>query len=280
MRSHIIPPGADGMPLRHYIRRAYPMCDGALLKKALKNRDFRMDGARVGADEPLRAGAELKCFIADEYLFCAPLPVLARDEDIAVIVKPAGLSCQRDADDLGEDTVESRIAELFGPGARLVNRLDHYTGGVMPVALSDRAYEYMLCAFHDHTVEKIYVCEVTGAPKGGRLVNYARRARDGSGGVEVFDEPTVGAVRMALSYSVLRRGEVSRLRVALETGRTHQIRVQLAHAGLPVLGDDRYGDRDANSRFGVEHQRLWCQRIAFRDGLLQGRAYEADPPWL
>ena len=105
MRTHQVPAGADGMALGRYIRRAYPMCDAAMLRRALARRDFKLDGVRLGERDAVRAGGELSCYIADEYLLGGPLEVVYRSARVAGVVKPAGLSCQRDAQGLGEDTL-------------------------------------------------------------------------------------------------------------------------------------------------------------------------------
>lgn len=283
MRTHQVPAGADGMALGRYIRRAYPMCDAAMLRRALARRDFKLDGVRLGERDAVRAGGELSCYIADEYLLGGPLEVVYRGARVAGVVKPAGLSCQRDAQGLGEDTLEARISELFGE-AYLVNRLDHFTGGVMPVALDAAARDAMLAEFRRHAVDKRYVCQVVGEPAlRARLVNYAVKSAD-EAIVRVYDAPRPGALTMALEYELIGRevlagGEVARLRVKLETGRTHQIRAQLSHAGLPVLGDDRYGDRAANRAHGATHQRLWCERVAFEGCEFAGLVLEAPAPF-
>lgn len=267
MREHAIPAGAEGLTLGRYIRRAYPMCSMAMLKKALARRDFRQDGLRMSETDIVHAGHMLRCYISDEYLTGAPLEVIYNSGGMAGIVKPAGLSCQRDADGIGEDTVEARIRELFGE-AYLVNRLDHFTGGVMPVALNEAVRAKLLEAFRLHSVKKTYVCQVVGRPPApyARLVNYAVKSASESR-VHVYDAPRSGALTMALTYELLEAGVVSRLRVQLETGRTHQIRAQLAHAGMPVLGDDRYGNRTVNRRHSAAFQRLWCEAIEFSDGI-------------
>lgn len=275
MRAHDIPMAADGMPLERYMRRAYPLCDAAMLRRALAHRDFKQDGTRLNGSARVRGGAHIECFMADEYLLGAPLEVLCREERLAAVIKPAGLTCQRDAQGVGEDTLESRVREMFGE-AYLVNRLDHFTGGVMPIALDAAMRDAMTEAFAAHQVEKVYVCQVTGAPKaaGERLVHYAIKSAENSM-VRVFDAPRPGALTMALSYEVIERGEVSRLRVHLETGRTHQIRAQLAHVGLPVLGDDKYGDRSANKAHGAAYQRLWCESVRFTSGICAGREFSS-----
>lgn len=279
MRAHIVPAGADGMTLERYIRRAYPMCDAAMLRRALKQRDFKLCGARMNAADAVRGGAELKCFIADEYLLGGEVRVLFRDEHIAVVVKPAGLTCQRDFEGLGEDTLESRVNAMFGK-AYLVNRLDHFTGGVMPIALDEETRDRLIQAFAEHRVEKTYVCQVKGTPKkhSARLVNYAVKSPEESL-VRVYDSPRPGALTMIMTYEVVEPGEIARLQIGLETGRTHQIRAQLSHIGHPVLGDDKYGDRAFNKKHSAAYQRLWCEKIRFTDCEYAGREFCAPAPF-
>ena len=161
-----------------------------------------------------------------------------------------------------------------------MNRLDHFTGGVMPIARDERLRDELMEAFRAHRVQKTYVCQVVGAPPTprARLVHYAVKSERESL-VRVYDAPRPGALTMILSYETLEAGEISRLRVGLETGRTHQIRAQLSHVGLPVLGDDKYGDRAANRRWGAQAQRLFCERIAFETGAYAGREFACPPPF-
>lgn len=279
MRAHIIPPAAEGMPLDKYIRRAYPMCDSAMLRKALRQRDFKQDGVRMSASDPVHAGAELKCFLADGYLLGGELTVLFKDDRLAIVVKPAGLTCQRDGLGLGEDTLESRVHEMFG-SAYLVNRLDHFTGGVMPIALTESMRDELISAFAEHKVEKTYICQVKGAPEKprARLTNYAIKS-PGESLVRVYDSPRPGALTMILTYDVIEPGDVSRLSIGLETGRTHQIRAQLSHIGHPVLGDDKYGDRAFNKRHGAAYQRLWCENLRFTTGDYANQSFSSPAPF-
>ena len=87
--------------------------------------------------------------------------------------------------------------------------------------------------------------------------------------MRVYDSPRPGALTMILTYDVIEPGDVSRLSIGLETGRTHQIRAQLSHIGHPVLGDDKYGDRAFNKRHGAAYQRLWCAKSKVYDRRLR-----------
>jgi 23S rRNA-/tRNA-specific pseudouridylate synthase len=80
-------------------------------------------------------------------------------------------------------------------------------------------------------------------------------------------------MRAELSYRVLEgRGETALVEASLGTGRTHQIRAQMALIGCPVLGDDKYGDRALNKRLGAAWPQLWCVRLRLPDG----RAFESE----
>ena len=90
--------------------------------------------------------------------------------------------------------------------------------------------------------------------------------------MRLCEEGTPGAKRMALSYRVLASdGAHSRLEITLETGRTHQIRAQLAAIGCPVLGDDRYGDRQKNTAARCRTQQLLAKRL-----VIDGKAFESE----
>ena len=84
--------------------------------------------------------------------------------------------------------------------------------------------------------------------------------------MRLVPKDTPGALKMELSYRILEsRGGLSKAEIRLMTGRTHQIRVQTAFLGCPVLGDDKYGDREANRRYGQKRQLLLAKRLTVAD---------------
>ena len=101
--------------------------------------------------------------------------------------------------------------------------------------------------------------------------------------VAVTDYPARGALEIVTAYHVLEAGEESRLEVELVTGRTHQIRAHLAHIGHPILGDDKYGDRQLNRRLGLRRQQLWATRLMFQAegalSYLNGCVFETACPF-
>ena len=101
--------------------------------------------------------------------------------------------------------------------------------------------------------------------------------------VSVTDYPARGAMGITTAYRVIRSGEHAVLEVELITGRTHQIRAHLAHIGHPILGDDKYGDRQLNRQLGIRRQQLWATRIVFQAegalSYLNGRSFSVDCPF-
>jgi 23S rRNA pseudouridine1911/1915/1917 synthase len=190
------------------------------------------------------------------------LRVLHDDADCLVVDKPAGLAVEPGragapsavgaASALGRFDVDGRAA----PG--LPHRLDRDTSGCLLLARHDRALAALRAAFEAGAVEKVYLAVVGGAPPdAGRLdTPYARDPAD----PRRFTTRVPSARRARLSFTVRERlAAAALLEVRLETGRTHQIRVQLADAGFPVLGDAVYGTRSP----ALERQALHAVRLAF-----------------
>ena len=260
------------MSLARYLSRAFPMCPGHILRNAIRRRDIRVNGVRCGEDAVVSGGDQLAVYIDDRFL-TAPAKVLYEDGQILALEKPQGLPVDVDADGIGEDTLLSRARALY-PSAELCHRLDAGTGGVTLLALTDEAHVSLISAFKNHRIEKTYRCLVVGCPERpeGELVHYLRKDADAAL-VKETGPNRPGAMRAALKYRVIeRRGEVTLVEIDLGTGRTHQIRAQMALIGCPVVGDDKYGDRAANKRLRAPFPALWCVRLRLPDG----RSFESE----
>lgn len=193
------------------------------------------------------------------------LDVLHEDSDLIVLVKPAGLSVHPAAGNWTGTLVHGLLHHCAGslsgiggverPG--IVHRLDKETSGVMVVAKSDAAHQGLSAQFARHTVERAYIAFTRNAPspKAGRIeTQIARSSRDRKK-YEVPHDPNSEAGKHAITnYTTLKRygqtvgaaigtGMAAKVECRLETGRTHQIRVHMAHINSPLLGDPVYGQK-------------------------------------
>ncbi len=207
------------------------------------------------------------------------LDVVWEDEHLLVVDKPAGLVVHPGAGHRTGTLVHGLLAhEAEGgedperPG--IVHRLDRDTSGLLVVARSDPAHRALQEAIRSREVTREYVALVRGRPRSyaGRIEAPVGRDRN---------EPTRMALDSASAREAVTHFEVDELlpehallRVRLETGRTHQIRVHLAAIGLPVAGDAVYG---VAGDLGLERQFLHAARLAFEHPITAARV-EAESP--
>ena len=178
------------------------------------------------------------------------------DDDLLVADKNAGAEV--------EGALLGELSAIFDP-LYPVHRLDANTEGLVVFARTEAMRDRLLDAFSRHETEKIYHAVTVGCPKDGRYVHYAQKdAEDAYMRLCRKDDPN--ALRMESEVRVLeRKGGLALVEVRLLTGRTHQIRVQLAALGCPVLGDDKYGDREANKRYRKRRQMLLAKKLTILD---------------
>lgn len=197
-------------------------------------------GDSIGVDVPPPAPSAL---VPEDI----PLPVLHDDDDIIVVNKPAGLVVHPGAGHATGTLVHAllhHVGDLSGVGGELrpgiVHRLDKGTSGVMVVAKHDAAHQELARQFHDREVDKEYVALVWG------LVHNRKRIDLPIGRDPVHREKVSTRARRAraavtrVTWAKALPG-VTVIRVAIATGRTHQIRVHLSAIGHPIVGDALYG---------------------------------------
>ena len=282
-----------GQRLDNYLIRVLKGVPKTHIYRIIRSGEVRRNKGRVAADDRIQAGDILRIppirmaeRPASGTIPAAParqFPVVYEDDAFLAIDKPAGVAVH------GGSGVSSGVIEQLRqarPQAKfleLVHRLDRETSGLLLIAKKRSALKSLQDQFRARETGKTYLALVKGAwpprlkvldqplhkyllPDGERRVKVV--GRDNPDGmrsvslvrlVRVVPTPEGLPVGLADAFSLLA--------VTIKTGRTHQIRVHLAHAGHPIVGDDKYGDFELNRqmvRFGLKRMFLhaWCLRIA------------------
>ena len=181
--------------------------------------------------------------------------VLYEDNHLIVAIKPAGILSQSDGSNAPDmlTILKAYIKDKYQkPGEvylGLVHRLDRPVSGVMVFARTSKAASRLSEQIRTRRVEKIYRCVVNGVLEGeGRLENFISKD-EASNTVTVSDVEKPGFKASYLDYRALASKDGMTLgEVKLGTGRSHQIRAQMAHAGYPLIGDQKYGKKDNRTK--------------------------------
>lgn len=206
--------------------------------------------------------------------------VLFMNNEIIVINKPAGVSVYS-PNNSGASTIATEFADKInytdGDRSGIVHRLDKNTSGVMVLARTLEAKNYLQSEFKNRKVQKTYIALVAGILKDERAKIDLPIARDKSNPTRMKVQH--GGKRSLSEYKVIKYySDYSLVEIKLYTGRTHQIRVQFAHIGHPVVGDSIYAK---NMPKILQRQFLHAKKIAFSmplDGSLHKYQFEADLP--
>ena len=287
MKEYIVGPNDAGQRLDRFVKKVAPRLPDSLLQKTLRKKDVKINGHPAKGDTRLEKGDTVRIYLTDELLegTKAPAPVKSRpvklsvayeDENIIIVDKKPGVLCH-DAEGWSPTTLIAEIQTYlrqkgewrpeeensFAPA--LCNRIDRNTGGLVIAAKNAEALRIMDEKIKNREIEKYYLCVVLGQPKParGRLEGFLfKDAKKNQ--VYVYDEPRLGALSVVTEYRTLAaRGELSLVECHLITGRTHQIRAQMAHADCPLLGDGKYGRERKNRDYGEKMQLLHSYRLRF-----------------
>src|SRR5207244_3795770 len=241
--------------------------------RVLRSGEVRVNSARVKPDYRLKPGdrirlppvrvSERKALIPQPLEF----PVVYEDAALLVIDKPAGVAVHGGSG-LSYGVIESlRAARPQTKVLELAHRLDRDTSGLLIICKKRSALVEVHRQLRDGEVEKIYAAVVKGSPAQQAFDISEPLHKYVSGAGERRVSVREGGMSALTKVKVIKKAEdFSLLEVRLLTGRTHQIRVHLAHAGHPVLGDDKYGDFELNRRLakqGVRRLFLHAGRVAF-----------------
>jgi 23S rRNA pseudouridine955/2504/2580 synthase len=244
--------------------------------RVVRSGEVRVNSGRVKPDYRLQAGDRIRIPPVRVAEKKAPsvrplgLPVVFEDPALIVIDKPSGVAVHGGSG-VSYGVIESLRAER--PEAKfleLVHRLDRDTSGLLMIAKKRSALVELHRMLREGEVDKRYLAVVKGAWRGADEISASLHkyvTAQGERRVAVRDDGQAALTRVK---ALKAKESASLLELRLMTGRTHQIRVHLAHAGHPVLGDDKYGDFDLNktmAKEGVKRLFLHASRLSLRHPL-------------
>ena len=206
-----------------------------------------------------------------------PLDIVHEDADLIVVDKPAGLVVHPAAGNLDGTLVNALLhhcdGQLSGIGgvARpgIVHRIDKDTSGLLVVAKSDKAHEGLARQFKDHSIDRLYAAIVYGIPTPGSDTVDAWIGRSDADRKKMAVHREGRGKHAVTHYRVMERLRgAAMVECRLETGRTHQVRVHMAHLGHPLIGDpvygrDRKGFKSILETLGFKRQALHAKRLGF-----------------
>ena len=288
-----------GQRLDRFVGKAVPLLPESLLQKYIRIKRIKVNGRGAKRDDKLVLGDILQLYINDEFFETpteknaylkvgAPqLNIVYEDENILLLDKRPGMLCHS-AEGWSHDTLIAHVqAYLYSRGQwrpksenafvpALCNRIDRNTGGIVIAAKNAEALRIMNQKIKDREIDKYYLCAVHGRPKPESATLRGWIFKDAvKNQVYVKAQPVTGAKEAVTEYRTLKtRDGLSLVECRLLTGRTHQIRAQMAANGTPLLGDGKYGSERKNKDFGEHHQALYSYKITFsfqtEAGILEG----------
>ena len=278
----------SGQRLDRFVGKSIPLLPESLLQKYIRLKRIKVNGRGAKRDTHLSEGDVLQCYINDEF-FEKPkeensylkvgtprVTIVYEDENILLADKKPGVLCHS----AGQWDYNTLIANIqaylaqkgewrpreensFAPA--LCNRIDRNTGGIVIAAKNAEALRILNEKIKAREIEKYYLCAVHGrpSPPSGKLENYLfKDAVKNQVYIRARSEP--GAKTAVTEYRTLcSEGPLSLVECRLLTGRTHQIRAQMAYAGWPLLGDGKYGSERFNKTFAETGQALYSYRLEF-----------------
>ena len=265
MKKLVVNKKYDNKKLDKFLKDNISTLSNNLFYKNLKKKDIKINGKRVSENVTVFENDEILVYIPDYLLENKlNLDIIYEDNNILLINKPSNIEVT------GQDSLTEVVHKLYSScefKPMPCHRLDRNTSGLILFAKNTQALEILLDKFKHHEIEKHYLALVYGIPqkKNERLISYLFKDSSKSF-VYISDVPKKGYQKIITSYSLIESfdNNTSLLDIEIETGRTHQIRAHLAHIGLPIIGDGKYGINEINKKFKVKAQKLVSYKLIFR----------------
>ena len=306
MKEFVIQKNDSNQRVDKFLGKAVKGLPKSLMYKYIRLKRIKVNGKRCEISTILQEGDRLSLYINDEF-FSSPinpeasflqaptaLQIVYEDENILLIDKPPGLVVHEDNRQLADSLINRIKHYLYEKGEycpagelsfapALCNRIDRNTGGIVIAAKNSESLRIINEKIKQREIQKYYLCltEGTVIPRSAELHYYLKKDAS-SNKVSVSQRYLEGYKEIVTLYRVISSDEKHSLaEVELKTGRTHQIRAQMAYIGFPLVGDVKYGAKEKS-----KYHALYSYKVKFdfkSDGgilnYLQGRTFEAKDIW-
>lgn len=289
MRKYIINSNDSDQRLDKFILKTCKGLPKSMVYKSIRTKKVKVNDKRCEVSQRLKVNDVVTLYINDDFFstedgtsnlrlssISDELSIVYEDENILIVDKPLGLVVHTD-DDGTNDTLIDRVKKYligkkeydpaeensFAPA--LCNRLDMNTSGLVVCAKNAKSLRSMNQMLKEGRVHKKYLCLVVSKPPKsyGTIVAYHQKSSQANW-VRVIDSPAPDFKQIVTKYRYLQsKGGLHLVEVELVTGRTHQIRAHMSHIGCKLLGDNKYGNRAINSKYGEKYQCLCAYSISF-----------------
>ena len=261
----IVPEGLTCMALREFLQKECGFST-TLWKKLRRSGTFSLNGLPANAARTrIKSGDELCWHLAEESRIASeniPLDILYEDAALLIVNKPAGMLVHPTGGEYSHTLANAVLFHYEAHGEKHafhpVHRLDRQTSGLVLIA-KEAHVQHLLSAPDKMSMERIYLAIIEGAPpEPCGTIDAPIARRPGS----IIERMVSSAGQPAVTHyeTLCTKNGLSLLSLRLETGRTHQIRVHLAHIGYPLLGDDLYG----GTKERISRQALHATRLCLR----------------
>lgn len=291
--------------LDRFLRQYFDKAPLSLIYRMIR-KDVKVNGKRKSRDAMLEEGDEITVYITDEQADALrserrvwhvrrQFRVLYEDDEVLFVSKPFGLLTHGDRTEKKNTLVNQVEGYLIEKGDYVparenhfrpasVNRLDRNTTGIVVFGKTQEALKTYTALMRDkEAVDKEYLAIVKGSLKESLTLRGSMVREETGNRSRLTDGSGENSKQMETVVTPLAdNGRYTLVQVRILTGRTHQIRLHLADAGYPILGDPKYGDPKENQKaknaYGIRGQLLHCASMSFHAGPLEGKTVTCPPP--
>lgn len=247
--------------IKKILKEIAPFLNEIKINNLFKQKDIKINGIRIKDNATVLVGDKVEIFFDFEKYLQSILKTIYEDDNIIVVDKIQGI--ETTSEDINRYTLETYLSKCYDY-CRAVHRLDLNTKGLVIFAKNEMAYNELYNAIKNHQIKKTYKAIVysKNTIKIQKYTNYIYEDKNNNIS-KITDKNSDKEAILEIVNSSKINNELYEIEINLITGRMHQIRAQLAHNKIFVLGDGKYGDNEINKKYKIDKQLLKAVQLEF-----------------